>query len=344
MNEVGPSLVTTYTFKSGKECIVKIKVTAFKGYQRNLELTITDKYTGENWQSSYDAAYIENLTHKTGNYKHFDVFIAMLQSGLLKTSESISLDLLTFKDLELLRARKLEHNSCSSLGNTANNRRYLILTYTVEFDRIHYPLPLEYCGLPDPMILQATIRKLQSELERLQSTGVNRNLQKRVEQLTIANQKLVQENHRLSNGGKNLRYLLGSIKSLENNVVKERASFRAHIQKLKAENAALLLKVQQLTASASRKPGDGSPALKRYNHTHSTRRRSRSQSSSISRRNKPSSLSPGSSLESIRTQRSPCRNIKTFNNKTKNSKLDFDNLEARIQTLQKLLKEGINLN
>lgn len=27
---------------------------------------------------------IENLTHKTGNYKQFDVFVAMLQSGLLK--------------------------------------------------------------------------------------------------------------------------------------------------------------------------------------------------------------------------------------------------------------------
>lgn len=27
---------------------------------------------------------IENLTHKTGNYKQFDIFVAMLQSGLLK--------------------------------------------------------------------------------------------------------------------------------------------------------------------------------------------------------------------------------------------------------------------
>lgn len=56
MNKVGPSLVTSYTFKSGKEYIVKIKVTVFKGCQRNLELTITDKCTAENWQSFYDAA------------------------------------------------------------------------------------------------------------------------------------------------------------------------------------------------------------------------------------------------------------------------------------------------
>lgn len=84
-----------------------------------------------------------------------------------------------------------------------------------------------------------------------------------------------------------------SIKSLENNVVKERASFQMQIQKLKAENAALLLKVQQLTASTNRKPGDGSPALKCHNRTSSTLRRSRSRSSSISSRNKTSSLSPG---------------------------------------------------
>lgn len=101
---------------------------------------------------------IENLTHKTGNYKQFDVFVAMLQSGLLKvtftlwfyksnlystsviisnlqTSESITLDLLTFEDLELLRSRKVDSNSVSTISNKSNNRRYLILTYTVEFDR-----------------------------------------------------------------------------------------------------------------------------------------------------------------------------------------------------------------
>ncbi|OAD56923.1 Coiled-coil domain-containing protein 61 [Eufriesea mexicana] len=319
MNEVGPSLVTTYTFKSGKEYIVKIKVTAFKGCQRNLELSITDKYSAENWQSFYDAAYIENLTHKTGNYKHFDVFVAMLQSGLLKTSESITLDLLTFEDLELLRARKFECNSYPSLGNSTNNRRYLILTYTVEFDRIHYPLPLEYCGLPNPIILQATIRKLQAELEKLQSTKINRDLQKHIEQLTIINKKLLQENHKLTNGGKDLKHLLGSIKSLESSIVKERTSFCKQIQKLKAENAALLLKVQQLTASANRKSGNNNSAFKQRNCIPPMfRQRSRSRSSSLSSRNKTSSLSSGSSLESVKMQQSPSRNVKVYKNKKKN--------------------------
>lgn len=29
---------------------------------------------------------IENLTHKTGNFKQFDIFATMLKSGLLKVS------------------------------------------------------------------------------------------------------------------------------------------------------------------------------------------------------------------------------------------------------------------
>ncbi|XP_046813379.1 centrosomal protein CCDC61-like isoform X2 [Vespa crabro] len=351
MNESGSNLVTTYAFKGGKEYVVKMKVMAFKRCQRCLELTITDKFTAEDWRSSYDTAYIENLTHKTGNYKQFDVFVAMLQSGLLKTSESITLDLLTFEDLELLRSRKIDSSSVSAMSNKANNRRYLILTYTVEFDRIHYPLPLEYCGLPDPTILQATIRRLQAEIERLNSTGMNKDLQKRIEKLTITNQRLLEENHKLSNGGKGIRRLANAISALENSVAKERTSFRVQIQKLRAENAVLSLKIRQLTESTTRRSGDGSPAFKRRTpppSSHSRRsinRRSRSRSPSISGHFKTSSLSPGSSMESFQTKNSSNRNIvKSRYICSKESKIDFGNLESRIYTLQKMLKEGINLS
>ncbi|KAK2582888.1 hypothetical protein KPH14_008963 [Odynerus spinipes] len=265
----------------------------------------------------------------------------MLQSGLLKTSESITLDLLTFEDLELLRSRRIDNSSVSAISNKANNRRYLILTYTVEFDRIHYPLPLEYCGLPDPTILQATIRRLQAEIERLNATGVNKDLQKRIEKLSITNQKLLEENRKLSNGGKGAKRLVNAISALESSVAKERASFRAQIQKLRAENAALSLKVRQLTDTTIRRSGDGSPALKRRTpppSSHSRRsinRRSRSRSPSVY----------GSSVESFQTKDSSHRNIaKSRYGGSKGSKIDFGNLESRIYTLQKMLKEGINLS
>nr|CAI5818086.1 unnamed protein product [Callosobruchus analis] len=126
------NLVTTCNFH-GQEYLFKMNILC-----SNLEILITDKSSGEEWQCSYDA------------------------TCMYKTSESVSLDLLTFEDLELLRSRKITKN----VGSNTNNRRYLIITYVVEFDKIRYPLPLEYCGPPDPLILQATIRRLEAELAK----------------------------------------------------------------------------------------------------------------------------------------------------------------------------------
>ena len=57
MNEKVPNLVTTYAFKGGKEYVLKMRVTALRGgCQRSLELSVTDKYTGEDWHSAYDNA------------------------------------------------------------------------------------------------------------------------------------------------------------------------------------------------------------------------------------------------------------------------------------------------
>ncbi|KAG8228503.1 hypothetical protein J437_LFUL009368 [Ladona fulva] len=174
MNEL-PNLVTSYSFKE-KQYIVKMTLVR----KNSLELSVIDKYSAEEWRCSYDSSYIENLTHKTGNFKQFDIFVAMLKSGLLQTSECVTLDLLTLEDLENLRKRRVTVNvngtrfasqstqTLNSEGKLAN-RRYLILTYTVEFDRIHYPLPLEYVGLPNPQMLQGTIRRLEAEIEKLKS-------------------------------------------------------------------------------------------------------------------------------------------------------------------------------
>jgi len=95
----------------------------------------------------------------------------MLKSAVTRTSESVSLDLLTYEDLEHMwdkqrgpSGKRGGHYSPSS-SSKAQAKRYLILTYNVEFDRIHYPLALSYCGQPDARILQNIIRKLQAELD-----------------------------------------------------------------------------------------------------------------------------------------------------------------------------------
>lgn len=60
-----------------------------------------------------------------------------MYNNSLQTSSSISLDLLTYEDLESLRIRTLKSNATTrTISNTRmQDRRYLILNYSVEFDR-----------------------------------------------------------------------------------------------------------------------------------------------------------------------------------------------------------------
>jgi hypothetical protein len=76
-------------------------------------------------------------------------------------------DLLTYADLELLKARKsggrATATSSSSSGSSAN-KRYAILTYSGEFDRVHYPLPLSFEAAPNPDSLLRTVARLRARL------------------------------------------------------------------------------------------------------------------------------------------------------------------------------------
>ena len=129
----------------------------------------------------------------------------MLLSSLYKDtthSNSVYIDLLTYADLELLKARKsapetlknghvsetlnksnmhdntnndTNNNSSNNNSNTANNisvvtkqhnKRYIILTYTSEFDRVHYPLPLQYNEVPETENLIRTINRYRHRLKQ----------------------------------------------------------------------------------------------------------------------------------------------------------------------------------
>ena len=108
-------------------------------------------------------AVITDITGKTGNFKPYPVFIKMLVSSLKRTSDSVSIDLLTYSDLEVLKAKRLRrsgHDVPLPANTVVNNKRYLILTYQGEFDKVHYPLPLPFEEHPDPADLKRTIVRL----------------------------------------------------------------------------------------------------------------------------------------------------------------------------------------
>jgi len=143
---------------------------------------------------------VEEITARTGNYKKFAVFARMLLAALRRDCDAVSADLLAFADLEALRARRAAPQGPdphpAARGATArpaadaaaaggggdggggggggdgpgaapgaNNKRYLIMTYAAEYDRVHYPLPLAFEERPDPERLRATIAGLRAELD-----------------------------------------------------------------------------------------------------------------------------------------------------------------------------------
>ena len=126
------------------------------------------------WKGRFSAKYVEDITRKTGNFKRFDVFVEMLSSSFAHESESVFIDLLTYSDLEMLRQRKGKENSLGSnssgaaaIANAkATGKRYLILTYSSEYDRVHYPLPLAMDEEPTVESLRRTISRLRSKMER----------------------------------------------------------------------------------------------------------------------------------------------------------------------------------
>ncbi|XP_053328837.1 centrosomal protein CCDC61 [Spea bombifrons] len=161
-----------------------------------LEVEVEDALTTDQWRGEFDAEFIEDLTHKTGNFKQFSIFCNMLHSALTQTSESVTLDLLTYADLELLRHRKVggaPRQAPPPRSSNLGSKRYLILIYSVEFDRIHYPLPLPYVGKPDPVYLRQVIRELKDELAVLRAAPGEQSREGEIRQLREELQRVMDE-------------------------------------------------------------------------------------------------------------------------------------------------------
>ncbi|NXL25030.1 CCD61 protein, partial [Setophaga kirtlandii] len=228
--------------------------------------------TSDLWRGEFDAAFIEDLTRKTGNFKQFGIFCSMLESALTQSSDSVSLELLTFTDLETLHSRKVGAVTRPSppTSSPLNSKRYLILVYSVEFDRIHYPLPLPYAGRPD---LVALVRELQEQLGQLRARRLEE-----TQHLRDALWKALEEK-----------------RAAESRHQREYRQLAAELAQAKASEQKLQLRVKNLTAElASCRRGrqrSASPAPR------AQERRSASLESHRSSRGRPSpkSLSPAGS-------------------------------------------------
>ncbi|XP_031712835.1 centrosomal protein CCDC61 isoform X2 [Anarrhichthys ocellatus] len=257
--EEGSEVTEDIVFR-GVEFSVKVEVD--KGL---LIVEISDAMTADQWRGDFDPAYIEDLTRKTGNFKQFPIFCSMLESAVRKMSDSVTLDLLTYADLELLRNRKAgvvgrPHGHQQSSVLTA--KRYLILIYTVEFDRIHYPLPLPYVGKPDPAALQKEVRALKAELSTVSSHGINKSAELEIQRLRAelalvkkekdAMAKVLERLQSSGSGpaaGREDWRVRDVVRTLEEQLVKERAKGQRSASKRCQEQRLLVEQFEDLRAS-----------------------------------------------------------------------------------------------
>lgn len=122
-------------------CTYTVKVDART--DGRVEVTVSQNSPAARWIGSFTAAYLESLTEKACSARRYGAFIAMLLAALRRTSSSVSLDILSFSDLAAMKAGSSQRaSSLTGHRAAASSKRYLILTYMSEFERVHYPLPL----------------------------------------------------------------------------------------------------------------------------------------------------------------------------------------------------------
>ncbi|XP_037230651.1 LOW QUALITY PROTEIN: coiled-coil domain-containing protein 61 [Falco rusticolus] len=153
------------------------------------------------WRGDFDATAIEALTRKTGNFKQFGIFCSMLEAALMQSSASVELELLTYADLETLWNRKVgaPPRPPPAPPSPLHTKRYLILIYSAEFDRIHYPLPLSCVGGPHPAALLRRLRDEVTQLRdqhRTESRRLRDKLQRVLEEKRTVEDELAREKNR----------------------------------------------------------------------------------------------------------------------------------------------------
>lgn len=175
-----------------------------------LNLMVQQTSRGLEWRGNFSSRYIEQITSKSGNSKTFTQFLKFLTACLEEQNPCYYLNFLTFQDIENLRSRKrLDTNFASQ----SNKKRYLILSYTSEFEKVHYPLPL---ALKENYMPQSTERQIEESVD----------LQESIEELQNQNNHLKQQ----------LEMLKKEKESLSSEYENYKQETQTEIEKLKVSN------------------------------------------------------------------------------------------------------------
>ncbi|KAJ3248827.1 Coiled-coil domain-containing protein 61 [Chytriomyces hyalinus] len=120
---------------------IRLQINA--GESLSIELDAAHSSSGvKRWSGSFSSQYIEQVTKKTGNFKRFTVFCEMISAASSNNNHS-SLSGQANVSLDLISAADLAPESAADMALVECDKLYLVLTYAVAFDRVHYPLPLQ---------------------------------------------------------------------------------------------------------------------------------------------------------------------------------------------------------
>lgn len=125
-------------------------------------LEAQDVASGELWRNCFEKVYIEDITRKASSFKKFKVFTKMLLDAMACDGDpncAVSINLHAYEHLEALI-----HNKTQKVSNRAKNKRYLILTYEADYDRVQYPLCLKYTT-PSSAEMLKELAKLRRQIQ-----------------------------------------------------------------------------------------------------------------------------------------------------------------------------------
>lgn len=227
-----------------------------------LAMTIEEIETGKRWKATYTPEAIENNTKKTGNAKKYPTFIRMLLSVLDAGSESLDFEILTYADIQRLRARQSGARSQGPVRESPT--RYFIINFSGEYDKVHYPLALNYEEVPDAVDLQKTINRMRRELQTLKAAAGTGEIN--VSDILRENQELKQQVTKLEHyqvvaagsrkGAVEIDALIREKKELEaENEALQRDSFK-EVKRLQAANEDLKTSNQRLQGELARLKGE----------------------------------------------------------------------------------------
>ncbi|OMJ78693.1 hypothetical protein SteCoe_21459 [Stentor coeruleus] len=187
-----------------KKYVISLNVTL-----GTLQMTIFEEGSATMWKGSFTQSYIEDLTSKTGNFKQYKVFCKMLLSGLEKTSQSVIIDVLTQEEFENIRSEPKPGR---------NLKLYMIMTYIVEFDKVHYPLSLSLANKKKFSSSQ-DLKVLQDELSELRLVKQEKDImEKRLETMISDRDK---EIYYLSKEKEELQTELDKIKNQMDSIIEQ---------------------------------------------------------------------------------------------------------------------------